>query len=145
MLERLGRAGIAPERLEFALTEAMLADATANATFNLKALQGLGIRLALTNFSAACASLPALRRLRLTTLRLDRSLTHGLDDGPASNAIVRDAIKAAHDLGCVVLADGVDTKRQFSKLLKLGCDEGQGNYFSPPVGAAEMTLQLTQS
>ena len=133
-LERLGRTGIAPERLELGLTEAMLTDATTNTVFSLKALQGLGVRLALTIFSAASAKLPALRRLRLTTLRLDRSLTHNLDSSPAGNAIVRAAIAAGHDLGCTVLADGVDTKRQFSKLLKLGCDEGQGNYFSPPLG-----------
>jgi EAL domain-containing protein (putative c-di-GMP-specific phosphodiesterase class I) len=89
--------------------------------------------------------LPALRRLQLTTLRFDRSLTHGLDNGPASHAIVRDTIKAGHDLGCTVRADGVDTKRQFSKLLKLGCDEGQGDYFSQPLGAAQITAQFTQS
>jgi EAL domain-containing protein (putative c-di-GMP-specific phosphodiesterase class I) len=145
LLERLGRIGIAPERLEFILTETMLTDVTANMEFNLKALQGLGMRLALTHFSAGHANLPALRRLRLTTLRLDRSLTHSLDDGPASNAMVRDAIEAGHDLGCTILAEGVDTKRQFGKLLKWGCDEGQGNYFSSPLSAALMTAQLTQS
>jgi EAL domain-containing protein (putative c-di-GMP-specific phosphodiesterase class I) len=143
LLQRLGRTGIAPARLECTLTEAMLTNATANAAFNLKALQGLGVRLALTNFSAPCASLPALRRLRFTTLRLDRALTRGLDNGPVSDAVVRDAIEAGHDLGCAVLADGVDTKRQFNKLLKLGCDEGQGNYFSPPLGAAQITAQFT--
>ena len=142
LLERLGRTSIAPERLEFILTETMLTDATTNMIFNLKALQGLGMRLALTHFSAGHANLPALRRLRL---RLDRSLTHSLDDGPASHAMVRDAIAAGHDLGCTMLAEGVDTKRQFGKLLKWGCDEGQGNYFSPPLGAPLMTAQLTQS
>jgi EAL domain-containing protein (putative c-di-GMP-specific phosphodiesterase class I) len=144
-LERLGRTGIAPERLECTLTKAMLTDPNANMEFSLKALQGLGVRLTLANFSAADASLPALRRQRLTTLRLDRSLTHSLDNGPASHAIVRDSIRAGHDLGCTVLADGVDTKRQFSQLLKLGCDEGQGNYFSQPLGAAQIAAQFTQS
>jgi EAL domain-containing protein (putative c-di-GMP-specific phosphodiesterase class I) len=144
-LERLGRTGIAPERLECTLTETMLTDPSVNMEFSLKALQGLGVRLALANFSAANANLPALRRLRLSTLRLDRSLTHSLNNGSASHAIVRDTIKAGHDLGCTVLADGVDTKRQFSKLVKLRCDEGQGNYFGQPLGAPQMTAQFTQS
>ncbi|HVE22468.1 MAG TPA: EAL domain-containing protein [Acidocella sp.] len=145
ILERLGRTGIAPERLEFVLTEAMLADASANVIFNLKALQGLGISLALANFSAGHAKFPALRHMRLTTLRLDRSLTQGVDDGPASNAMIRDAIEAGHDLGGTTLAENVDTKRQFNKLLKWGCDEGQGHYFGPPLGAAQLVARLGQT
>ena len=141
-LERLGRTGIGAERLELGLTEAILTDATTNTTFSLKALQGLGVRLALTNFSVASVSLPALRRLRPATVRLDRALTHNLDSGPAGNAIVRASIAAGHELGCTVRADGIDTKRQFRKLLKLGCDEGQGQYFSPPLGGTQMTAQF---
>ncbi|HEY1855952.1 EAL domain-containing protein [Acidocella sp.] len=141
-LERLGRTGIAPERLELGLTEAMLTGATTNTAFSLNALQGLGVRLALTIFGGGSINLPALRRLQLTTLRLDRSLTHNLDGNPDSDAIVR-AIKTGHELGCTVLADGVDTKRQFSRLLKMGCDEGQGNYFSPPLAASELVAWFT--
>jgi EAL domain-containing protein (putative c-di-GMP-specific phosphodiesterase class I) len=142
-LERLGRTGVAPERLELGLTEAMLTDSTTNTIFSLKALRGLGVRLTLTNFSATSASLPALRRLRPATVKLDGALIQNLDSSPAGNAMVRAAIQAGHELGCTVLADGVDTKRQFSKLLKLGCDEGQGYYFSPPLGAAQMTAQFS--
>jgi EAL domain-containing protein (putative c-di-GMP-specific phosphodiesterase class I) len=103
-LQRLGRTGIPPERLECTLTETMLTDPNANMEFSLKALQGLGVRLALANFRAASVSLPALRRLRLTTLRLDRALTCSLDNGPASHALIRDTIKAGHDLGCWPMA-----------------------------------------
>ncbi len=144
-LERLGRTGIAPQRLVCTLPDGVLTDASANVGFNLKALQGLGMGLALANFSAAWADLPALRGLRPAIVRLDRTLTYSLDHSRAGSNIVEDTIKAGHDLGCTVLAEGVDTKRQFNKLLKLGCDEGQGNYFAPPLSASQMIARFTQS
>jgi EAL domain-containing protein (putative c-di-GMP-specific phosphodiesterase class I) len=139
LLKRLGRTGIAPKRLELGLSKAMLTGAATHTAANLKALQGFGVRLALTIGSADAAN-PALRRLQLATLRLDRSVT--LDDDAAGNAIAR-AIAAGHELGCTMRAYGVDTKRQFNRLLKLRCDEGQGNYFSPPLAPAQLAAQFT--
>jgi EAL domain-containing protein (putative c-di-GMP-specific phosphodiesterase class I) len=142
LLEALSRSGLAPERLELELTEAMLIDDNDDTAFSLKALQGLGVRLALNNFGIGYASLSALKRLPLTTLRLDRSMVQNLAEGQADTAIVHAAIDAGHALGCKVLADGVETEPQFRLLAEIGCDEGQGAYFSQPVAAAEMTVMV---
>jgi EAL domain-containing protein (putative c-di-GMP-specific phosphodiesterase class I) len=142
LLEALSRTGLAPERLELGLTEAMLIDENDDTIFALKALQGLGVRLALNNFGLGYASLSAVKRLPLGTLRLDRSLTQNLIEGESGAAIIHAAIEAGHALGCKVLADGVETERQFKLLSKIGCDEGQGAYFSPPVCAEEMAAMF---
>ncbi len=65
--------------------------------------------------------------------------------GQAGTAIVRAAIEAGHALGCRVLADGVETEQQFKLLEEIGCDEGQGSYFSHAVGAAEMAAMIATS
>jgi EAL domain-containing protein (putative c-di-GMP-specific phosphodiesterase class I) len=142
LLEALSHSGLAPERLELELSEAMLIDAHEDTEFALRALQGIGVRLALNNFGTGYASLSALRRVPLTTLRLDRSLIQHLDESPSGAAIVQAAIEAGHALGCRVLADGIEHAAQFRLLAGLGCDEGQGSYFSQPVGAAEMAAML---
>jgi EAL domain-containing protein (putative c-di-GMP-specific phosphodiesterase class I) len=138
LLEALSRSGMAPERLELELTEAMLIDDNEDTAFSLKALQGIGVRMALNNFGIGYASLSALKRLPLATLRLDRSLIQNLGEGQADLAIVHAAIEAGHALGCAVLADGVESEQQFKLLSQIGCDEGQGTYFSQAVAAAEM-------
>jgi EAL domain-containing protein (putative c-di-GMP-specific phosphodiesterase class I) len=142
LLEALGRSGLAPERLELELTEAMLIDDNDDTVFSLRALHGIGVRMALNNFGLGYASLSALKRLPVTTLRLDRSLIQNLGEGASEAAIVRAAVEAGHALGCTVLADGVETQTQYQQLGQIGCDEGQGAYFSQPVTAAELAAML---
>jgi EAL domain-containing protein (putative c-di-GMP-specific phosphodiesterase class I) len=101
--------------------------------------------MALNNFGLGYASLSALKRLPLTTLRLDRSLIQNLGEGQSDTAIVHAAINAGHALGCTVLADGVETEKQFVLLEQIGCDEGQGAYFSQAVSAAEMTAMFAKA
>lgn len=142
LLEALSHSGIAPERLELELTEAMLIDENDDTVFALKALQSIGVRLALNNFGLGYASLSALKRLPLSTLRLDRSLTQNLAEDGAGSAIIHAAIEAGHALGCTVLADGVETEAQLKRLMEIGCDEGQGAYFTSPVSAVEMAAMF---
>jgi EAL domain-containing protein (putative c-di-GMP-specific phosphodiesterase class I) len=142
LLEALSHSALPPERLELELTEAMLIDPNDDTAFALKALQGLGVRLALNHFGAGYASLSALKRLPLATLRLDRQLIQNLGQTQADAAIIRAAVEAGHALGCTVLADGIETEPQFNQLCAIGCDEGQGSYFSQPVQAAELTAML---
>ncbi len=144
LLEALNRSGMAAERLELELSESMLIDDDQETVFCLRALQGLGVRLALNNFGLGYASLSALKRLPITTLRLDRSLIQNLGEGGPSTAILRAAIDAGHALGCTVLADGVEHEAQFRQLGEFGCDEGQGAYFGPVMDAALITTMLAQ-
>ncbi|WP_297371683.1 EAL domain-containing protein [Acidocella sp.] len=141
LLESLSRSGLEPERLEMNLTESMLLDDNEDTLFALRALQGLGVRLALINFGAGYASLGALKRLRFTTLRLDRSLVQNLTE-PTGAAITRAAIEAAHALGCTVQAEGVEQEAQYHQLCALALDAAQGSYFAPPVDAAEMAAMF---
>jgi EAL domain-containing protein (putative c-di-GMP-specific phosphodiesterase class I) len=142
LLEALSRSGLAPERLHMAITEAMLLDENDDTIFALRALQGLGVPFALNNFGTGYASLSALKRLRFSTLRLDRSLIQNLSER-SGVAIVRAAVEAGHALDCKVLADGVETAEQYQRLADIGADEGQGPYFSVPVDAAEMAAMFT--
>jgi EAL domain-containing protein (putative c-di-GMP-specific phosphodiesterase class I) len=141
LLEALSRSGLRPDRLHMEITEPMLLDENDDTMFALRALQGLGVPFALNNFGTGYASLSALKRLKFSTLRLDRSLIQNLSEN-AGVAIVRAAIEAGHALGCRVLADGVETEEQYLRLAEIGADEGQGPYFSAPVEAVEMAAMF---
>jgi EAL domain-containing protein (putative c-di-GMP-specific phosphodiesterase class I) len=142
VIEALGRSGLAPERLEVELTEAMLIDDNDDTMFSLKALRGLGVRMALNNFGTGYASLSALKRLPLSTLKLDRSLIDDLQ-GRGGTAIVHAAVEAGHALGCAVLAEGVETAEQCGLLQEIGCDEAQGPFFALPLTGAEFRTRLS--
>jgi EAL domain-containing protein (putative c-di-GMP-specific phosphodiesterase class I) len=142
VLDALSRSGIAPERLDFELTEAMLLDEDEDMAFSLRALHGLGVRLALNNFGAGYTALGALKRVPLSSLRLDRKLLPGPTEDRAETAILNAAISTGHALDCRILAEGVETEAQLALLRQLDCDEAQGPYFSQPVTADDMRGML---
>ncbi|WP_298214311.1 EAL domain-containing protein [Acidocella sp.] len=142
LLEALHHSGIAPERLELLVTETMLLDENDDAAFALKALRGVGVRLALNHFGTGYASLAPLKRLPFTSLRLDASLVRNMDGEAAGAALAQAAVEAGHALGCTVLADGIETAAQYETLRALRADEGQGGYFGPALPGEELAGRL---
>ncbi len=144
IVENLSRSGLAPQRLELELTETMLIGEQDDTMFTLKALHGLGVRMAIANFGVGYASLSALKRLPLATLKLDRSLTRDIDQDNETAVILRAAVEAGHALGCAVLADGIETQEQTAALKNIGCDDGQGPFFGPPLPAEAFRARLNR-
>jgi EAL domain-containing protein (putative c-di-GMP-specific phosphodiesterase class I) len=144
LMEALNRSNLAPERLELELSEAMLIDENDDTVFSLRALRGLGINMALSNFGLGYASLSALKRLPLNTLKLDRTLIQNMVEDESGAAIVHAAIEAGHALGCAVLADGVETREQCRALEQIGCEMGQGSFFSVPLPAEDLPVGFQQ-
>jgi EAL domain-containing protein (putative c-di-GMP-specific phosphodiesterase class I) len=134
--------GLDPERIEIQLTEAVITDHHDDTAFNLKALAGLGLRLTVDHFGTGYASLSALKRLPVGTLKLDRSMIQSLGQDDSDTALVRAAIEAGHALGCKILANGVESETQCRILEELDCDEAQGSYISQPVAAADFLAKL---
>ncbi len=76
-----------------------------------------------------------LKRMPLTTLKIDRSLVAELPHSHEDAVIVRAIVLAGHALGLTVVASGVETEAQRAYLASLGCDEGQGSLFGDPLFA----------
>jgi predicted signal transduction protein with EAL and GGDEF domain len=127
--------GFDPKLLELEITEgALLRDVDA-AIALLKQLRQMGIGLALDDFGTGYSSLSYLRRLPISTLKIDRSFIQGADENPEDAALVGSIIAMAKVLGLRVIVEGVETRKQRRFLEALGCDEIQGFLFSQPVGA----------
>lgn len=134
--------GLAPERLELELTESMLLHVDADMLLSLSALRDNGIGLALDDFGTGFASLGMLRRLPLTTMKLDRSLVRDLPDQPEDVAIARAAVQTGHALGLTVVAEGVELESQQDFLAAIGCDEAQGYLLARPMPAEQFRARL---
>jgi EAL domain-containing protein (putative c-di-GMP-specific phosphodiesterase class I) len=108
----------------------------------LQALKELGVRLALDDFGTGYSALGYLSRFAVDTLKVDRSFITDADRDPRTLSIVRAITAMAHALGMDVTAEGIETARQLAAVRAVGCDWGQGYYFSRPVSAAEVTALL---
>ncbi|MFE7815606.1 putative bifunctional diguanylate cyclase/phosphodiesterase [Streptomyces sp. NPDC057433] len=99
----------------------------------LAALKRVGVRIALDGFGGGCAAIPALRRLPVDVLKLDRSLVEGVVESARLYKITSGLLRIAGDLGMQSVADGVDLPEQVVALRAMGCTHGQGMAFSGPL------------
>jgi EAL domain-containing protein (putative c-di-GMP-specific phosphodiesterase class I) len=133
--EALHNTQLEPARLELEVTEEMALHHPERAGRLLGQLRELGVRVMIDDFGTGYSSLSFLRRLPIDGVKIDRSLVRDLPRGEDATALARGIVAMAHSLGIAVTAEGVETREQWEFLLELGCEEMQGNYFSPPVAA----------
>jgi EAL domain-containing protein (putative c-di-GMP-specific phosphodiesterase class I) len=137
-------AALSPERVELELTESMLLGVDDDMLFMLSALRDMGLGLALDDFGTGYASLAMLRRIPLTTLKIDRCLVREVPDNAEDAAIVRAVAATTHAMGLTVTAEGIETEAQRSFLAEAGADDGQGFLFGRPVPAERFRAQLAR-
>lgn len=134
--QALADSGLDPRHLELEITEtAAMADAERSVAV-LTELRALGVQIAVDDFGTGYSSLSYLKRLPITTVKIDRSFVSDLDVDDHSRTIVSAIITLAHSLGFDVTAEGVETKEQLALLKEYGCDTYQGFLFSKPWPAA---------
>ena len=136
--------GIAPQTLKLELTESALMTDWEAARTVIRELQQIGIGLKLDDFGTGYSSLSYLHGLHFDSLKIDRSFVSRMAEDAEAHAIVDTIIKLAHTLDMTVVAEGIEDEKQLAELVKLGCDVGQGYYFSRPVDAAAAEQLLSQ-
>jgi diguanylate cyclase (GGDEF)-like protein/PAS domain S-box-containing protein len=105
----------------------------------LKGLRDMGVHLHVDDFGTGSASLGALERAPIDTLKIDGTLVRRLDHTGGEVAIVRAIARLARELGKDVIGEGIETAAQASYLKGLECAYGQGNWFSKPIGADDVS------
>ncbi len=93
----------------------------------MKRCRELGVRFALDDFGTGYSTFTYLKRLPLDQLKIDRSFVQNMLDDHQDLAIVDGVIALSRSFGCVVVAEGVESPAQASRLIALGCHAGQGN------------------
>ncbi|HYP54495.1 MAG TPA: EAL domain-containing protein [Pyrinomonadaceae bacterium] len=122
--------------LKLEITESVVMENIEKATAMLRELRDLGVQLSIDDFGTGYSSLSYLHRFPIDTLKIDRSFVMRMVDNSENIEIVRTIVMLAQILGMDVVAEGVETKEQLALLRKLGCENGQGYFFSRPLGVS---------
>ncbi|WP_304217665.1 bifunctional diguanylate cyclase/phosphodiesterase [Phenylobacterium aquaticum] len=139
VLSALATAGLAPDRLELEVTEALFLKETEATQAALHKLRALGVRIALDDFGTGYSSLGYLRTFPFDKIKIDKSFVEGATHRPDCIAIIRAIIALADSLGMVTTAEGVETQAQLDAIQAMGCRQVQGFLLSHPVPLAEAT------
>lgn len=130
--------GVPKEMLEFEVTESAMVIDPERMDKILACFKDNGIKISLDDFGTGYSSLNRLKHLPFHKLKIDKSFVDGVPDDKDDVAIVTATVHMARSLGLYSLAEGVETVEQYGFLKRLGCDFGQGYYFSRPVSAREV-------
>ncbi|HEX7022407.1 MAG TPA: EAL domain-containing protein, partial [Trueperaceae bacterium] len=137
-----------PEFLELELTEGVVLHGLEHVAVTLDRLQRLGVSVAIDDFGTGYSSLAYLRELPIDTIKIDRSFVRDLGSprkGPQfALALVEAIMSVAAHLDLEVVAEGIENQAQCELLKRLGCQVGQGHYFSKPLAASEVESCLVR-
>jgi EAL domain-containing protein (putative c-di-GMP-specific phosphodiesterase class I) len=140
--EVLQQTGLQPGRLILEITESLLMENLDALLEVLHQLRGLGVRLAIDDFGTGYSSLAYLVKLPVQVLKIDRSFITGLHDDPNNLTLVRSILALARDLQLQTVAEGIEQAHLAEELHQLGCQKGQGYWFSRPLPAADLEQLL---
>ena len=130
--DALAETGIDADSLWLEITEtALLADVKA-ATIALRELRSLGLHLSVDDFGTGYSSLTYLKRFPVEAIKIDRSFVSGLGIEQEDSTIVEAVVRLGQSLGLHVVAEGIESPLQLSRLRELSCDRGQGYLFGRP-------------
>lgn len=133
--DALQQTGVDPSRLQLEMTESVAAADPKLTITVLSHLKHMGIGVILDDFGTGTTSLRGLRQFPVDALKIDRSLVREMQTDRAASDIVELITAMAHKMNLKAIAEGIETARQLERLLELGCEFGQGYYFSQPMEA----------
>ena len=130
--DALKATGAEPGQLTLEITESAIVLDPKRAEGVLARLSNMGVRLSIDDFGTGYTSLASIRRLPVNEIKIDKSFIIGMLADKKDAMIVRSVIELGHNLGLIVVAEGVETQATLDSLTALGCDEAQGYFISRP-------------
>ena len=142
VVRALSASGLEARRLELEVTESIFLRDASVARASLEQCMALGCTVALDDFGTGYSSLGYLRKIRFSTIKVDRSFVQGAAQGSKESlAIIRAVVAMAESLEMSTTAEGVESAEEAEMIRRLGCTKIQGYYFGRPM-RAEDALQL---
>ncbi len=131
-----------PAMLTLEITESSLLIDAPRARATINELHEIGVALSIDDFGTGYSSLSYLRRLPVGELKIDQSFVSNVLLDEQDEVIVRSTIDLGHNLGLVVVAEGVENNEVLERLQTLGCDIAQGYCISRPLAPRQFMSWL---
>ena len=129
--------GLAPEFLEFEVTESIVMENIGSSLEILHELKSMGIKLSIDDFGTGYSSFEYLKQIPIDMLKIGMPVVQNITVNPADAAIAKAIIEVAHIMNLEVIAEGVETIEQLKLLSTLHCDKIQGFLVSKPLPSSK--------
>ena len=121
-----------PHNIELEITEYSLVEDINKSAEIIHSIKALGVKIALDDFGTKYSSLNYLSKLSFDVLKIDKSYIDHILTDYKDQAIVKHLIKLSNDLSLTTIVEGIENGEQSRILMGMGCQYGQGYYYSKP-------------
>lgn len=135
---------IDPKHLVLEITENVVMESSYLLEKTIETIHQLGAKIALDDFGTGYASLTYLRQLPFDNLKIDKSFVDGIFASKKEHSIIGTIVELVHNLNMKVVAEGVETRKQYEFLKQITTDIFQGFLFSKPLLLAEAEAYIDQ-
>jgi diguanylate cyclase (GGDEF)-like protein len=143
--EAIRRHEVPAELLTVEVTESSLVEDPQRAQQTIARLKQRGVRLSIDDYGTGYSSLANIQRLQFDELKVDRTFVTHMASQDKDAAIVRSTVELGHNLGLVVVAEGVEDAEVIGLLRDFGCDLAQGYGVSRPLPWAQLETWIASS
>lgn len=140
--EHLVRLKLPGENVTVEITEGLLMESKDEVLNQLLLLRDMGMQVALDDFGTGYSSLAYLQKFDIDYLKIDRAFVQNISPDSSELSLCEAMVVMAHKLGLKVIAEGIETEEQYNMLRNIGCDYGQGFFFSRPIPANDLYALL---
>jgi EAL domain-containing protein (putative c-di-GMP-specific phosphodiesterase class I) len=140
----LRESSLPPAYLILEITESVALIDIAETLTVLDHLGALGVGIALDDFGTGFSSLSYLARLSPRIIKIDQSFIRPVHESTRNDTLLETIISLGQKLNMTMLAEGIETEQQFSRLRRLGCELGQGFLFSAAVPNDQVEAMVGQ-
>jgi len=140
----LRQTGINPDSLKLEITESAILEKDENTHEVLDRLKDLGVQIQIDDFGTGYSSLGYLSSFPINALKIDRSFVKEMEAENNHTKIVQAIVMLSQRLGVSVIAEGIESDNLATRLRELGCEFGQGFYFSKPLDKSSIYALLAE-
>jgi diguanylate cyclase (GGDEF)-like protein len=147
LLGVLAESGLDRHELHVEFTESLLPQGSGSAARAVQRMSDERIEMHIDDFGTACSAPSYLHRVPVSAIKIDRAFLREAGSEGSGGSTIKAIVEMAHARKLKVVAEGVETAEQLALLQRLGCDMGQGFYFSRPLGveAVESLLRSNRA
>ena len=138
----LNETGLSAKDLELEITETVFLRDIDETIRTIHELRAMGIMVSMDDFGTGYSSLTYLRQLPIEKLKIDGSFIHDMTTTARSSVLLTQIIQLAHAMKLEVVAEGVETEKEYDFLVENHCDVVQGFYLQRPVPSDELEKLL---
>ncbi len=131
--DKIATHGLQPSCFGVELIERSLFDMSPETISELKKIRDMGMKISIDDFGTGYSSLSYLKKLPITTIKIDQSFIAGLPNDKNDLALIKTIIQLGRSLNMDIVAEGVETKEQLNVLMENKCTSVQGYYFHKPL------------